>query len=52
MSESSEFRGVFRLRARSFSMNRSRHYGYDYYMGTITARDSNINPVLEKDGSR
>ena len=29
-----------------------RHYGYDDYMGTITARDSNINPILEKDGKR
>jgi len=29
-----------------------RHYGYDYYMGTITARDRNINPILEKDGRR
>ena len=29
-----------------------RHYGYDYSMGTITARDKNIDPVLEKDGRR
>jgi len=29
-----------------------RHYGYDYYMGTITARDAAIDPVLEKDGER
>ena len=27
-------------------------YGYDSYMGTITARDANMNPTLEKDGRR